>query len=64
MAVSGRRTKTASSLLCLRRPSGTADIYKIYAESFQGADHPCRILEEAQTMVNDAFTVTPDRSKS
>jgi hypothetical protein len=30
------------------RPSGTDDVYKIYAESFQGADHLCRILEEAQ----------------
>jgi serine/threonine-protein kinase len=27
--------------------------YKIYAESFQGADHLRRILEEAQTIVND-----------
>lgn len=35
------------------RPSGTEDIYKIYAESFRGADHLRRILEEAQTIVND-----------
>ena len=31
------------------RPSGTEDIYKIYAESFRGADHLRRILEEAQS---------------
>jgi len=37
------------------RPSGTEDIYKIYAESFCGADHLRRILEEAQTIVNDAI---------
>jgi phosphoglucomutase len=37
------------------RPSGTENIYKIYAESFQGADHLNRILEEAQTIVNDAI---------
>ena len=37
------------------RPSGTEDIYKIYAESFQGADHLRRILEEAQTIVSDAM---------
>jgi phosphoglucomutase len=37
------------------RPSGTEDIYKIYAESFRGAGHLRRILEEAQTMVNDAL---------
>jgi len=34
------------------RPSGTEDIYKIYAESFRGRDHLRRILEEAQTIVN------------
>jgi phosphoglucomutase len=37
------------------RPSGTEDIYKIYAESFRGADHLRSILEEAQTIVNDAL---------
>jgi phosphoglucomutase len=37
------------------RPSGTENIYKIYAESFQGADHLRRILEEAQTIVSDAL---------
>jgi len=36
------------------RPSGTEDIYKIYAESFQGVDHLRRLLEEVQTIVNDA----------
>ena len=37
------------------RPSGTEDIYKIYAESFRGADHLRRILEEAQTIVGNAL---------
>ena len=37
------------------RPSGTEDIYKIYAESFLGQDHLHRILAEAQTIVNDAL---------
>jgi phosphoglucomutase len=41
------------------RPSGTEDIYKIYAESFQGADHLRRILEEAQTIVGDALAESP-----
>jgi len=41
------------------RPSGTEDIYKIYAESFQGAEHLRSILEEAQTIVSDALTVVP-----
>ena len=38
------------------RPSGTENIYKIYAESFKGADHLRRIQEEAQTIVNNALT--------
>ena len=43
------------------RPSGTEDIYKIYAESFRGADQLHRILEEAQTIVSDALGEgTPD----
>jgi phosphoglucomutase len=37
------------------RPSGTEDIYKIYAESFHGTDHLHRILEEAQAIVGDAL---------
>jgi phosphoglucomutase len=37
------------------RPSGTENIYKIYAESFRGADHLRRILEEAQTIVSDTL---------
>ena len=37
------------------RPSGTEDIYKIYAESFRGADHLRRILEEAQAIVDAAL---------
>jgi phosphoglucomutase len=41
------------------RPSGTENIYKIYAESLLGTDHLRRILEEAQTIVNDALTTAP-----
>jgi len=37
------------------RPSGTEDIYKIYAESFRGEDHLARILAEAQAMVDAAL---------
>ncbi|MGI9026764.1 MAG: phosphoglucomutase (alpha-D-glucose-1,6-bisphosphate-dependent) [Burkholderiaceae bacterium] len=37
------------------RPSGTEDIYKIYAESFSGADHLQRILREAQGIVDRAI---------
>jgi phosphoglucomutase len=34
------------------RPSGTEDIYKIYAESFRGETHLRRILAEAQAIVS------------
>ena len=37
------------------RPSGTEDIYKIYGESFSGAEHLRRILDEAQTIVDRAI---------
>ncbi len=37
------------------RPSGTEDVYKIYAESFKGEDHLRRIQEEAQTIISAAF---------
>jgi phosphoglucomutase len=37
------------------RPSGTDDIYKIYAESFRGAEHLRHILEEVQTIANVAI---------
>jgi phosphoglucomutase len=37
------------------RPSGTENIYKIYAESFAGAGHLRRILDDAQAIVDDAL---------
>ncbi|HTY63654.1 MAG TPA: phosphoglucomutase (alpha-D-glucose-1,6-bisphosphate-dependent) [Acidobacteriota bacterium] len=43
------------------RPSGTEDIYKIYAESFRGADHLRRIFEEAQAIVSDTLAAAPQQ---
>jgi phosphoglucomutase len=37
------------------RPSGTEDIYKIYAESFRGVDHLRQIEKEAQAIVDQAL---------
>ncbi|MBN1663247.1 MAG: alpha-D-glucose phosphate-specific phosphoglucomutase, partial [Deltaproteobacteria bacterium] len=37
------------------RPSGTEDIYKIYAESFAGGEHLRRIQNEAMKIVREAF---------
>jgi phosphoglucomutase len=41
------------------RPSGTENIFKIYAESFRGADHLHRIVEEAQRIVSDTLVPSP-----
>ena len=38
------------------RPSGTEDIYKVYAESFRGAEHLQRVLSEAQSIVSEALS--------
>ncbi len=37
------------------RPSGTEDIYKVYAESFKGPEHLDKILEEGQAIVQTLF---------
>jgi phosphoglucomutase len=41
------------------RPSGTENIYKIYAESFRGTAHLRRIMEEAQAIVGQAMKEQP-----
>jgi phosphoglucomutase len=46
------------------RPSGTEEIYKIYAESFRGADHLRDILEEAQAIVTDALETAAPQDKN
>ena len=38
------------------RPSGTEDVYKVYAESFRGPEHLARIQEEAREVVSAALT--------
>jgi phosphoglucomutase len=37
------------------RPSGTEDVYKIYAESFQGSDHLAQVQKEAREVVSAAL---------
>jgi phosphoglucomutase len=45
-------------------PSGTEDIYKIYAEGFRGQDQLDRIVEQAQAVVDTALghPRQPDRT--
>lgn len=53
---------TAKSGWFAARPSGTENAYKIYAESFPGTEQLRRIIEEAQTIVDDALAETPERT--
>jgi phosphoglucomutase len=53
-AIGGLKVQAKSGWFAAR-PSGTEDIYKIYAESFEGEDHLRLILQEAQTIVSDAL---------
>jgi phosphoglucomutase len=46
------------------RPSGTENIYKIYAESFRDSAHLDRIVEEAQTIVSAALAAAAPSEKS
>ena len=54
---------TAKSGWFAARPSGTEAIYKIYAESFLGAAHLRRILDEARTIVSDVLAAVPEQNK-
>ncbi len=53
-AIGGLKVTTESAWFAAR-PSGTEDVYKIYAESFQGADHLARVQEEARAVVSAAL---------
>ena len=53
-ALGGLKVESASGWFAAR-PSGTEDVYKIYAESFRDADHLHRIQTEAQEMLSKAF---------
>lgn len=53
--IGGLKVVSASGWFAAR-PSGTEAIYKIYAESFRGAEHLKQIQEEAQSIVNAAFS--------
>ncbi|MFJ2082467.1 phosphoglucomutase (alpha-D-glucose-1,6-bisphosphate-dependent) [Micromonospora chokoriensis] len=53
--IGGLKVSTESGWFAAR-PSGTEDVYKIYAESFQGPDHLKQIQEEAKNLVDQALT--------
>jgi phosphoglucomutase len=53
-AIGGLKVEAASGWFAAR-PSGTENVYKIYAESFKDQSHLSAIVSEAQTIVNNAL---------
>jgi phosphoglucomutase len=53
-SIGGIKVSTANGWFAAR-PSGTEDVYKIYAESFRGEAHLKRVFEEAQKVVDAAI---------
>ncbi|WP_395658228.1 phosphoglucomutase (alpha-D-glucose-1,6-bisphosphate-dependent) [Nocardioides sp.] len=52
--IGGLKVVTASAWFAAR-PSGTEDVYKIYAESFRGPEHLAQVQEEARAVVGAAL---------
>jgi phosphoglucomutase len=53
-AIGGLKVVTAQGWFAAR-PSGTEEVYKLYAESFRSGEHLRRIQEKAQTLVSEAL---------
>ncbi|OKL54978.1 phosphoglucomutase, alpha-D-glucose phosphate-specific [Bowdeniella nasicola] len=53
-AIGGLKVRTDDAWFAAR-PSGTEDVYKIYAESFRGADHLKHVQTDAKQVVDDAL---------
>ena len=53
-AIGGLKVVTAQGWFAAR-PSGTEEVYKLYAESFRGSEHLARIQDEAQAIIARAF---------
>lgn len=53
-AIGGLKVVTADAWFAAR-PSGTEDVYKIYAESFLGPDHLAQVQDEARAVVATAL---------
>ena len=52
--IGGLRVTSANGWFAAR-PSGTEDVYKLYAESFEGVEYLRQIQSEAQSMIEAAF---------
>jgi len=56
-SIGGIKVSTDSSWFAVR-PSGTEDVYKLYAESFKGADHLHQVQAEAEKIIQKALGAT------
>jgi phosphoglucomutase len=54
-SIGGLKVTTANGWFAAR-PSGTEDVYKLYAESFKGQAHLRRIQDDAQALIKQVFT--------
>ncbi|MEV1049476.1 phosphoglucomutase (alpha-D-glucose-1,6-bisphosphate-dependent) [Streptomyces sp. NPDC049916] len=54
-AIGGLKVCTDSAWFAAR-PSGTEDVYKVYAESFQGSGHLAQVQDEARALVSEALS--------
>ncbi|MFJ5921410.1 phosphoglucomutase (alpha-D-glucose-1,6-bisphosphate-dependent) [Kitasatospora sp. NPDC092948] len=54
-AIGGLKVCTENAWFAAR-PSGTEDVYKIYAESFRGAEHLAQVQDEARSLVGEVLT--------
>lgn len=54
-SIGGLKVTTANGWFAAR-PSGTEDVYKLYAESFKGQAHLLRIQEDAQALIKQVFS--------
>jgi phosphoglucomutase len=53
-AIGGLKVSTESGWFAAR-PSGTEDVYKLYAESFRGAEHLAQLQDEARKIIASAL---------
>ena len=60
--IGGLKVVTANGWFAAR-PSGTEDVYKVYAESFVGEDHLHKIQDEAKKIIADVFAEAGTKSQ-
>ncbi|HSN85045.1 MAG TPA: phosphoglucomutase, alpha-D-glucose phosphate-specific, partial [Polyangiales bacterium] len=58
-SIGGLKVTTESGWFAAR-PSGTEDVYKIYAESFKGREHLARVQQEAKDLITRVFAKTAE----